>query len=400
MRSPWDSNFIKRWTAIPLATLISTLLFAWPTGTQAASPSTPITIQRLTMESAQVGWGVHWYEAHPTAGFTGQLLHTADGGHKWSNVTPPRVTFNTQGGPPTLPHNTVTDFVSRSTAWTATELSVSAVGTGTMLLSVTHDGGVHWQQWTVKLPKLSDTAVFNPIVDQVAFVHGHDGCLIFGPTTGPDGGMDPSGMELWHTTNGGHTWTRRYETAQGINVSPIAFNGVTSGWMIFNLPQKNIPLGVDALERSTNGGRTWRLASVGFISGLALTRMPPTFDGTQGLLLTTLGVFAVLHTANGQPWSGLTTTPILVPSRWTGQTIGARIIWLVTPTKLWRSTNAGQTWTTQGVPVRFTQQMPSLDFLNGRVGWFWKGPATQQAKLWMTTDGGRSWTSWTPMVVQ
>ncbi len=51
MRSPWG-NPIKRWAAIPLVTLVSTLLLAWPTGTQAASPSTPVAIQQLTMESA------------------------------------------------------------------------------------------------------------------------------------------------------------------------------------------------------------------------------------------------------------------------------------------------------------------------------------------------------------
>ncbi len=256
-----------------------------------------------------MGWGVHEYEAHPTPGFAGQLLHTADGGHKWNNVTPPRVTFNTQGGPPTLPHNTVTDFVSGSTAWTVTETSVSSGGTGTILFSVTHDSGIHWQQWIVHLPQLADRAVSNPIVNQVDFADARIGWMVFGPLTGPDGGMGASGMELWRTTNGGHSWARVYQIAQGINVSPLAFNGTTSGWMLFNLPQRNIPLGVDALERSTNGGRTWRLASVGFISRLALTGMPPTFDGNHGLLLTTMGMFAVLHTANSQHWGGLTTHP-------------------------------------------------------------------------------------------
>ncbi len=124
MRSPWG-NLIKRWAAIPLVTVVGTLLIACPTKTQAASPSKPIAIQQLIMESSQVGWSVHEYETHPTPGFTGQLLHTTDGGHEWSIVTPSHVTFNTEGGWPTLPHNTVTDFMSGSTAWTATENSPS-----------------------------------------------------------------------------------------------------------------------------------------------------------------------------------------------------------------------------------------------------------------------------------
>jgi hypothetical protein len=93
------------------------------------------------MKTTTTGWATDARVANPAALFGGQLLHTVDGGHQWINVTPSHVTFNEQPGPTSLPHNTVTDFLSGSTAWTVTETSTSMNGTGIVLFSFTRDGG-------------------------------------------------------------------------------------------------------------------------------------------------------------------------------------------------------------------------------------------------------------------
>jgi len=400
----------RRWKwvlgAILTRSLLASNVWAAPPVSTHFGP-TAIDVASLQMETTTVGWAIDSHLASSTALFGGQILHTVDGGRQWTNVTPPHVTFNGQAGPIILPHDTVTDFVSPSIAWAATETAVSYPGgSGTILLSATHDRGMHWQQWTVHLPQLADRAVFNPVVNQVDFVNARIGWMVFGPLTGPDGGMGASGMELWRTTNGGHSWTRVYQTAHGINGSAVTFNSATNGWMVFQANNVNIPVGgVNTLERTTNGGRTWTAASVNLISGLNLTGVLPAFDGAHGILLTTMGLFAILRTDNGgQHWSDLSTTPIIVPSFWTGQMIGDQVVWILTPTKLWRSTTGGRLWTVQSTaaflhPGKKGNDTKRLDFITAEIGWMWDSTLTS-SRVWKTTDGGRSWTSWTPMVVQ
>ena len=409
----WVGTYLRGWKVILGAILMSFILLAANVSTalttSAHAHPTTVHLASLQMETATVGWATDQHLASPKALFGGQILHTVDGGRQWINVTPPHVTFNEQPGPLSLPHDTVTDFVSPATAWAATETSMPADGTGTILLSVTHDSGMHWQQWTVHLPHLSDSdpdqGVFNPIVNQVDFVNAHVGWMVFGPLIPPGGAMPGSyGMELWRTTNGGHTWARVYQTAHGID-SWLTFDSATSGWMVLEASNRNLlPLyGVNILERTLNGGHTWTAVSINLISGLNLTELPPTFDGTRGILLTTLfpGIFTILRTDNsGQHWGDLSTTPIIAPSHWTGQTIGSRVVWILTPTKLWRSTTGGRTWTVQSTAA-FLQKgndTKSIDFITAQAGWAW-GNSLSSSRVWKTTDGGRSWTSWTPVIM-
>ncbi len=399
MRSP-GGNLVKHWAAIALVTLAGTLLLGWPTGTQAASPSTPIALQQLSMESAQVGWGVHRYEVHPRPGFTGQLLHTTDGGRSWRNVTPPRVTFNTPGGWPTLPHNTVTDFLSGSTAWIATELSVSSAGTGTILLSTTHDGGARWQQSTVELPKLSDRVIPNPIVDQAEFVNSRVGWLVFGPDGGAGAGMSPEGMELWRTINGGRSWIRVNQVAAPMVAALITFTSPTTGWLVENrgLPPLHI-----SLMHSVDGGQEWTRVSVPATPEIAQAFRSSTgplasFSGPHALMVAANGSKVMQSDDHGLQWS----RPRSIPgkSRLSDgvEVLGGQIIWDEERAALWRSVNGGKTWTVQS-RAEFLGPNQFIDFLNARVGWTWYGPATQQAKLWMTTDGGKHWTRWTPKLI-
>ncbi|MCL5064578.1 MAG: hypothetical protein M1600_05840 [Firmicutes bacterium] len=402
----------RRWNGILGAILTSSLLVA-ANGSAALTPSahvhpTTVHLTSLQMETATVGWATDWHLASPKALFGGQILHTVDGGRQWINVTPPHVTFNEQPGPLILPHDTVTDFVSPATAWAATDTAVSyPSGSGTILLSVTHDSGSRWQQWTVHLPNLADRALFNPILNQVDFVNAHVGWMVFDPLIPPGGAMAGSfGMEVWRTTNGGHTWARVYQTAHGIGWP--TFDNATSGWMFLESSNRNLlPLGgVDTLERTLNGGHTWTAVSVTLIAGLNLAELPPIFDGTHGVLLTRLfpGIFAILRTTNGgQHWGDLTTTPISVPSNWTGQQIADlvsnQVFWILTPTKLWRSTTGGQRWTLQSTATLLGSGaqkgiLKNIDFLNQQVGWLWGNGPT----VWMTTDGGRRWTSWVPVL--
>ena len=125
-----------------------------------------------------VGWGI---DRH----LSGQLVHTVDGGRTWTNATPPGVSLDIPPYKdlqsnllPEPPADTVTDVLSKFRAIVVTERSWSTDGKGVLLLvEDTTTGGRQWQQWTVFLPHLADTAVHNPSPYGVDFVNAKDGWL-------------------------------------------------------------------------------------------------------------------------------------------------------------------------------------------------------------------------------
>ncbi len=265
---------------------------------------------------------------------------------------------------------------------------------------MTHDSGVHWQQWTVKLPKLSDTAVSNPIVDQAAFVNVHDGWLAFGPDGGAGAGMSPEGMELWRTTNGGRSWTRVNQIAEPMVAALVTFTSPTSGWLVEN---RGVPPLHIALMHTMDGGRVWTRVSVPAAPEIAQafrsTRGPlASFSGSHALIAATNGSKVMQSDDHGLRWSWLRAVPGKSCLSDGVEVLRGQIIWDEERAALWRSVNGGRTWTVQS-RASFLTPNQSIDFLNRRVGWIWNGPGTQHAKLWMTVDGGKHWINWTSELI-
>ena len=90
---------------------------------------------------------------------------------------------------------------------------------------------------------------------------------------------------VFASRNGGHFWTRVYQTAHGVDGGMVTYNSASNGWMVFQANNVNLPVaGVHIVERTPNGGRTWTAASVNLISGFNLTGVLPAFDGAHGIL--------------------------------------------------------------------------------------------------------------------
>lgn len=389
----------RMWVVASAAVVCSLLLWT-PNGSHASasSPEQPpatLHLRHLIMETPRVGWGFSGLlSEHPTAEFGGALLHTVDGGRRWRNVTPPRVTFWVQGGWPSLPHNTATAFLSGSSARTVTETAISHRGTGTLLVSGTRDGGRHWRQWTVRLPHLADRAVPNPIVNQLDFANRRDGWLVFGPDGGAAAGMDPVGMELWRTVDGGHSWIRVTEIPgrAGIIAGIVTFTSPLDGWMTEGHvagPRAGV-----TLMHTTNGGGTWQKVPLPVDPGPLAS-----FSGVAVLVVTANGAEVVRSDDGGRRWSS--------PRRIPGQhglnsgveALGGRVIWDLAGPLLWRSTNGGATWMIESRQGWLTRNR-GVDFLNQRMGWVWDSAAEGQARIWMTSDGGKHWASWTPTAIR
>jgi photosystem II stability/assembly factor-like uncharacterized protein len=130
------------------------------------------------------------------------------------------------------------------------------------------------------------------------------------------------------------------------------------------------------LERSDNGGRSWRTISLRGEADLRLLRA----SGTRlyGLNSTTGTIMAAADT--GRRWDVLSTPPgltdLAVDPRAPGALVGS------SDSALWRSSDGAQTWArTNGPPGALTWSA------SGRVL-----VASLDARLHVSRDGGRSWT--------
>ena len=386
-----------RWEVGVLGVVASACLIGTSNGVQASNAGTPIHLDSVTMESTAVGWGI---DRH----LGGQLVHTADGGRAWTNVTPPGVTFdeptnNTSYSPPLPPHNTVTWYGSSLVAKTITQLTRSPQGTAVLLVSATTNGGRQWHQWTARLPDLIDGSVNDPILNQVDFANADDGWLIFGPAYPTiAAGMGYAGMELWHTSNGGHTWTRMNQSAQTI-AGPMTFTSSTTGWMVQE--GMNNP----TLLHTMNAGRTWSRVPREAPAGA------PTFHGATGVLFVArrnltqafpITYHVIESTDSGQHWGPARRIPeptsVLAASTFTVPAGNPQVIWDLSGSTLWRSINGGRVWAVQSRVEALTHS-PFLSAVNRQAVWAWDRTVGTPSIMASTTNGGKTWTSWTPVLV-
>ena len=361
-------------------------LIATSSGVQAANAGMAIHLASATMKSATVGWGID-------RRLGGQLVHTGNGGRTWTNVTPHDVTFdeatdNTSYSPPLPPHNTVTWYRSGSMAGTATLIARSARGTGILMISETNDGGRLWHQWTVRLADLVDGAVHDPIVTEADFVNAADGWLLVGPAYGIAAGMGYVGMELWHTTDAGHVWTRVYQIPGSsiTAVSPVTFTSATTGWMTEQKGNNN-----RILLHTTNAGHAWSQVP---LTGVAPPDGTPIFHGASGVLFVRNKKYEVMEsTDSGQNWG----RPQYIPASKSGLSIfkvsavNPQVLWNSTGNTLWRTVNGGRTWTVQGHAAILTHDT-AMDVVNRRLGWVWDATVGDPSTMASTTNGGRTWT--------
>lgn len=353
---------MRQLSALVLATLVCLLACqaepAQRPGTFRGSPVLP-----TRMFGSKAGWA---------RVLTGQLLHTADGGRTWSNVTP-RAERGWDIG-------TADEyFLDAGHAWVAEQDGPR------MLVFGSADGGRHWQT-VVAAP--ADGPYLSA---SVSFPTALEGWLLV------TSNRVAAASWVYRTHDGGLHWTQ-VATGQALGTTcPSAISAIsaTAAWVaVFDCSQ---PVPAFGLSVSSDGGATWQPQA---LPPVALTcpcyGTPPRFlDGQHGFLVVRgSGGLQLLASADGGvSWSLRITPPadqvefVDAASGWAATLAGAEI---------WRSTDGGRSWTAVSTDLAAETTEGHINgyaFVDSSLAFAsrFNTRKRQISEVLKTTDGGRTW---------
>ena len=280
--------------------------FTWtrmPSGTNQA-------LYRVRFVDANTGW---------IAGQSGLILHTADGGKTWQRQDSKTSVYLFS-----------LYFTDANNGWAIGDKSI---------LTETHDGGATWtlrKVTTAPSRKISEEeaiAAADPVLYDIQFLDQNMGWVVgeFG--------------KIFHTTDGGHTWSEQQDSLLGGNiVDPLdlpTFYGVK-----MTDAENGIASGLDGkIARTRDGGATWKFQPMQLDRPIIDPLFTPFLfaDGT-GWSIGAAGEVVRLATADGQ-WQraklGMEVVTWLRGMHWLDKTEG----WIVGGYGLILHTkDGGQTW--------------------------------------------------------
>jgi uncharacterized protein (TIGR03437 family) len=277
------------------------------------------------------GWAVgdpHWDQA--TRQVKGTIIKTTDGGVTWSNQDP--------GGTDAL---NGLFFLNASQGW--------VVGDNGAILHTT-DGGAHWTRQPA-------STGYN--FHSVAFTDGSNGWAA------GDAPIQYYGFNewrftdwqagIWHTTDGGQTWSPQTVPASAALLARIVFTGANTGFAAGSkqngFDQNGDPALLGAIYGTTDGGRTWNEIQATFVE-FTFTSLYFT-DASNGW-------------ASGFPASSLYS--------------GACT---------YQTADGGKTWKSQKLGA-YDQRVRDIHMLDANRGY--AVGASGIGFLWRTLDGGATWT--------
>jgi len=321
-------------------------------------------------------------------GSKGLFMKTTDGGESAVYVTVP-----------TSEYLYSVDFI---------DANIGFVGGANGVLIKTTDGGANWT--TITTPYTTSIYAINAVTENNLFI----------------GGTSTGG--LYHSTDGGGTWTIDGAFMPSKTIWDIFFLDANTGWVATQNSGK--------VYFTTNGGTSWdsstvnslivpnsirfKDANTGFVSHNALTLVPTaifkTTDGGKtwtglntstdalystdydGTNITGVGKFGNItkSTDNGDTWSTICSSVTYTPLRkikFTSSTVGYTGGGTTSAGFLLKTINGGATWDNVGYDFKY--QIYSFAITSPTVWYAGSG----DNKLYKTTDGGTSFTQQTQSVI-
>jgi WD40 repeat protein len=412
----------------PLATQIHTATAILPTNTRAVAEASPTPLPRLEggsmialnsihMIDPNVGWGI---EA------SGHIIRTRDGGNTWQDVNPPQGLYNDNGffaldadmaWSTPRPSDACED--SRMT-WD--EYQECMPGPEVAIWR-TVDGG---QTWQANEPYVAEDLHYKPIAIQ--FIDASTGWFLYVSSFGP---MGSTTMGMAKTEDGGISWVHTAAPPSICGHRAVVFLNAQDGWSgadcrftpTLGTPLQDFLRGKSAPElyRTANGSELWDYTPVPapqvFPPELTSPRADPNISmlcGTTSMQWISPEAFTLQWTCSsemGTPYFKEFSYQYITSDggrswySWLGSGneffLNAQTGWrLYSPGEgqvgqLQQTTRASQDWK----PIKTVAwQTAQFDFVSERVGWaiVTSGDATS---LLHTMDGGQTWSELRPRMV-
>jgi photosystem II stability/assembly factor-like uncharacterized protein len=343
----------------------------------------PVTLANLHMMDEQRGWGIDVSE---------HIVHTADGGHIWKDVTPPSGAFRNSG------------FFAfdANTAYATPYYETSSLAPNIASVWNTNDGGDSWREYQIDLNGAPSDYV--PIA--LPFLNEWNGWLLVN--------IAPDRDILYRTMNHGEDWSLVSDHLSGsmaMNVTGMVFQNQQTGWLsTSDMDTATNPTANWSIYQSTDAGHTWNKYQLP-----APHTLPESFTGhivrcgAEGINMlppSTLGV-TIQCSLNTEPQSSYEyyfhspdggKTWVSWPKTGDVEFINNLYGWRMTErngslSQIEKTQDGGSTWE----KVKTVQWEGDLDFVTPQVGWAIARQGDAVA-LVSTSDGGRTWVEIKPLI--
>jgi photosystem II stability/assembly factor-like uncharacterized protein len=253
----------------------------------------------------------------------------------------------------------------------------------------TSDGGLTW------------TSVAVPFGDgSLMFVDATHGWELVGLSAG----MSHEAVAIFRTSDGGATWSKVFTDDPGAPGSSDSLplvgdkTGITAldndhAWVTGSQPSEDFIY----IYATRDGGATWVHQELNLPAGYggAMTNayLPVFFDASEAVLPVQLFAndtgadFYVSHDG-GQTWTA--TTPVAQAGHLAVATASDFFVWDGSST-LNASHDAGATWSTLTPNINIKETMASMQFVNATTGWVLTSDINGHRMLYTTIDGGAAW---------
>ena len=359
------------------------------------APGQKIDITFIHMIDLNKGWGIGGLNKA-----SDHVFRTQDGGQTWDDITPPQPAPSASTSITALGY-----FLNADMAWVAYGPAMVSVGVPPFIqVWKTMDGGGTWSYGSIDTSVVSGEA-FSPYY--LDFVNPQQGWLMVYLGSG----MMHAYVALFRTNDGGATWTDILDPfmendIQSFPKTGLVFTNGQTGWLTRDAQ------GVDPtphIFHTTDGGVTWTRIDLPapsfapnlFDSEACGSYSPNTFSSTSVLIVlkcldnATFKIeknYVYSTTDGGNYWE-----TYLLPSDYT---LGAGLYFfspqsgLALGRKLYTTSDGGQTW-------KFIQQVywdGQFSFLDPNLGWAYVINDQGDIGLVKTINGGSTWTILHPVV--